>query len=291
MSDPEESIFRGANAQECEDFIRSVRKAALSSGKEGDNTWIAHYAASCFAGAALRWLEGLDEEFQYDWKKLRKAMLQRWLDEKTEDSVERSSAIALVPTSPAAAPPPARLAQGSFSTIKTQFSLVKRGYIRVDGTSSTRTVYLDSLLSPDGSFWTTVEAKDRMLVEIVATKPPYRIKLLNTAGRTWLALKWKKVQSIEKGTTRSAGTVALNEFGEYHSQRTPRIWVGPHRASVWSVGMDGTIQAWWEESVTCLMEALYRGSDHFVVFAPDASAYIAKDPRWTQVRLVFEPLP
>lgn len=47
---------------------------------------------------------------------------------------------------------------------------------------------------------------------------------------------------------RSAGTVALNEFGEYHSQRTPRIWVGPHRASVWSVGMDGTIQAWWEES-------------------------------------------
>lgn len=175
-----------------------MRKAALSSGKEGDNTWIAHYAASCFAGAALRWLEGLDEEFQYDWKKLRKAMLQRWLDEKTEDSVERSSAIALgecylrtvssvawlnstpyiVPTSPAAAPPPARLAQGSFSTIKTQFSLVKRGYIRVDGTSSTRTVYLDSLLSPDGSFWTTVEAKDRMLVEIVATKPPYRIKLL-----------------------------------------------------------------------------------------------------------------
>lgn len=77
------------------DFIRSVRKTALSRGREGDNTWIAHYAVACFAGAALRWLEGLDEDLQTDWRRLRKAMLQRWPDGRTGDFAEGVSAISL----------------------------------------------------------------------------------------------------------------------------------------------------------------------------------------------------
>ncbi|KAG8921736.1 hypothetical protein FRC00_008290, partial [Tulasnella sp. 408] len=39
---------------------------------------MAGYASTCFAGEALRWYEGLDEDVQDDWKQLRAALLERF---------------------------------------------------------------------------------------------------------------------------------------------------------------------------------------------------------------------
>lgn len=44
-----------------------------------------------------------------------------------------------------------------------------------------------------------------------------------------------------------ARLVALNESGIFLDASTSPTLIGPHRADIWSVAMDGTIQAWWEE--------------------------------------------
>ncbi|KIO22338.1 hypothetical protein M407DRAFT_119134 [Tulasnella calospora MUT 4182] len=216
-------------------------------------------------------------------------MLERWSDDKTNDLVVNLSAVSLTPTPPAAAPPLARPLQTSSSFLETQSSTTKRGYIRVDGIPSTQTAYIHRRPDSTGAFSTTVQAQDRALVEIVAGAPPYRISLLNVKGRAWLALKWKLVPSIEKGNKRRAGLVPLDESGEFHCKSTPPGWAGPHRSIIWSIALDGTIQAWWDEGVTSLLEVVYRQRDHFVMFASDPDAYVNKYPEWTRARLAFEP--
>ncbi|KAG8907952.1 hypothetical protein FRB99_001460 [Tulasnella sp. 403] len=73
-----EPVFRGGSGTDCEDFVRDVRKRALSKGKHFDDEWIAYYAASCMTGAALRWFEQLEERTQKDWKLLRRALLDNY---------------------------------------------------------------------------------------------------------------------------------------------------------------------------------------------------------------------
>ncbi|KAG8917657.1 bud emergence protein 1 [Tulasnella sp. 417] len=78
---------------------------------------MAGYASTCFAGEALRWYEGLDEDVQDDWKKLRTAMLERFppVSEQPPQPASGPSLASipgnLIPTAPAAPPaaPPAAL--------------------------------------------------------------------------------------------------------------------------------------------------------------------------------------
>lgn len=69
-------VFRGEGP--CDEFLRAVRKVAFDKGKHKDGDWLAGYASTCFAGEALRWYEGLDEDVQDDWKQLRTSMLERF---------------------------------------------------------------------------------------------------------------------------------------------------------------------------------------------------------------------
>lgn len=41
----------------------------------------------------MRWFEGLDDEVQEDWKKLRKAMLDKWPEDKEDKLVEKMSTV------------------------------------------------------------------------------------------------------------------------------------------------------------------------------------------------------
>lgn len=266
------------------------QKGRSLKGKERDNIWIAHYASSCFGGSALRWFEGLDDEVQEDWKKLRKAMLDKWPEDKKDELAEKLATVSLMPTPPAAAPPLAPPSPSKPQLFESLSSTVKRGFIRLDGIPSTSRLYIDKERDSTGSFWTTVQAKDRMPVEIEVKTPPHRIKVLNVEGCTWLALKWKLILLVEKGSAKPAGLVAINESGKFHCKDTREEWAGPHRSIIWSVAMDGTIQAWWQEGITCLMEAVYRDSDNLVMFVADPDTYVKKYPEWKQVRLLFEPV-
>lgn len=79
-------IFTGGG-EECEMFIVSVKKQAFRAGKATDNAWSAQFAGTCFAGAALRWYEGLDDVTQNDWGLLRKALLARYPAAKSDSII------------------------------------------------------------------------------------------------------------------------------------------------------------------------------------------------------------
>lgn len=70
-------VFTGGG-EECEMFIVAVKKQAFKAGKATDSAWAAQFAGTCFAGAALRWYEALDDATQSDWGLLRRALLARY---------------------------------------------------------------------------------------------------------------------------------------------------------------------------------------------------------------------
>ncbi|KAG8940426.1 hypothetical protein FRC04_005253 [Tulasnella sp. 424] len=70
--------FSGASGTECENFIRFVKRKAFAEQKSRDNEWMAYFASTCFTGAALRWYESLDDDTQYNWKLLSKALLAKY---------------------------------------------------------------------------------------------------------------------------------------------------------------------------------------------------------------------
>lgn len=73
-----EGLYLKFRAKGCTHSSRFPRRKAFQEGKHTDNEWIAHYAASCLTGNALRWYEDQADEVQDDWKLLRKALLVRF---------------------------------------------------------------------------------------------------------------------------------------------------------------------------------------------------------------------
>lgn len=76
----ESVVFRGnSDDDKVEDFIQCVRRIAFSNNKQLDDVWMAQFAATCFAGPALRWYEGLEYEDQSDWKLLKNKLLENYV--------------------------------------------------------------------------------------------------------------------------------------------------------------------------------------------------------------------
>ncbi|KAG8911277.1 hypothetical protein FRC01_005802 [Tulasnella sp. 417] len=102
---PEDSdvVFKGVDGAEAESFIMSVQRIARKEGKSRDNEWIADLVASCLTGEALRWYVDQHEDTQNDWRRLRKAILQRYPShtESSSSSLQRN-----IPTPAAAVTPP-----------------------------------------------------------------------------------------------------------------------------------------------------------------------------------------
>ncbi|KAG8941871.1 hypothetical protein FRC04_004048 [Tulasnella sp. 424] len=78
MEDVEDIVFYGKNGQECEDFIRAVRKAGFHAKKIRDDAWMADFASTCLTGRALRYYESLSPDVQGDWRLLRQALLKEY---------------------------------------------------------------------------------------------------------------------------------------------------------------------------------------------------------------------
>lgn len=71
-------VFYDKSGQECEDFIRAVRKAGFHAKKIRDDAWMADFASTCLTGRALRYYESLSPEVQGDWRLLRQALLKEY---------------------------------------------------------------------------------------------------------------------------------------------------------------------------------------------------------------------
>lgn len=75
----EDSVkFYDRSGEECESFIREVRKVAFREGKSRDTNWMADFASTCFFGQALRWYEALDLSVRCDWEGLKRALLEKY---------------------------------------------------------------------------------------------------------------------------------------------------------------------------------------------------------------------
>ncbi|KAG9019211.1 hypothetical protein FRB90_005286 [Tulasnella sp. 427] len=70
--------FSGSPDESVGTFIKSVQRVALMKQRTHQDQWIAHYAAGCFDNDALIWYSDLDEDTCNSWRKLRKALLERY---------------------------------------------------------------------------------------------------------------------------------------------------------------------------------------------------------------------
>lgn len=70
--------FYGKDGDECEQFIRFMRRKAFQAGRQGNYEWMAHYAATCFDKGALRWFERLDPNIQSNWNLVSQALLDEY---------------------------------------------------------------------------------------------------------------------------------------------------------------------------------------------------------------------
>ncbi|KAG8967187.1 hypothetical protein FRC05_002262 [Tulasnella sp. 425] len=108
--------FRGQDGNEAEEFIQAVRKAAFDVNKDRDDEWMARFASACMSGTALRWYESLDDDVQESWKRLKQAILVRYLPAKDAIVPSASAAPAAV-APPAPAPQPAARWPSSFPLV------------------------------------------------------------------------------------------------------------------------------------------------------------------------------
>lgn len=81
--------FCGRDAEECEQFIRWIRKQAFREGKQNDNVWLAHYAATCSDEEALWWYEELDGQTKDDWTLLSRALRQKYVLKEPDNPSDR----------------------------------------------------------------------------------------------------------------------------------------------------------------------------------------------------------
>ncbi|KAG8989037.1 hypothetical protein FRB90_002438 [Tulasnella sp. 427] len=202
MSDSEELVFRGIDATECEGFIRSIRRVALSKERQHDNAWIALYASSCFAGGALRWYEKLDDDVQEDWKQLRVAMLEKWPEDDQEDEVTVDIVPpSYFPTPAAAAPPPSLpplpppplprqppVSGDSTGGLSNAFGglLVNRRYGVLAVETPQSKLYLYHKRNSSGCFPSSKSAESALRVEFDVGAPPHRIRVRYRWSRTWI---------------------------------------------------------------------------------------------------------
>ncbi|KAG8960128.1 hypothetical protein FRC00_000842 [Tulasnella sp. 408] len=104
---PEPAHFKGTSGDDCEIFVAMVRRRALEQGKQRDREWMALFASRCLIGDALYWYEGLDEDVQNDWTRLRPALLERFGRLGPPSSATSSTPAFQAPAPPAAIPTPA----------------------------------------------------------------------------------------------------------------------------------------------------------------------------------------
>lgn len=74
-----EISFEGKDELDCQNFVATVNRHAFKNGKAKDNEWAAEFAGACFAGAALTWFVGLDDDTRDSWNQLRKALLTEYV--------------------------------------------------------------------------------------------------------------------------------------------------------------------------------------------------------------------
>lgn len=281
-------VFTGGG-EECEMFIVAVKKQAFKAGKATDSAWAAQFAGTCFAGAALRWYEALDDATQSDWGLLRRALLARYPPSMSE---LRNTSPGVAP--PAAAPPP--LQSLSISEPSSN-SPAKVGRIRIYPDNAAAGAYVSKMLNPSGHFQSTSVLSQSLEVQVIPCKGPQNVVFLNFSGRhqhtfPLLGIKWESNKTAYGNEPDSwASFVATNSEGTGSSSES---YSGPGRSAVWNVFLDGSMTVAWpakKRATYAVLDPVVRLRDGLIHVFGDFDAYSAKHnigAEWTRVRFVFE---
>ncbi|KAG8982683.1 hypothetical protein FRB90_006625 [Tulasnella sp. 427] len=90
MGDADTIIFKGTSGEECDTFIRHIRRTAFERGKHKDYEWIAGFASCLYSGKALRWHSGLEDNVRENWKLLEQEMIKEFgVAEHEDDHLHR----------------------------------------------------------------------------------------------------------------------------------------------------------------------------------------------------------
>lgn len=126
--------FDGVKGLSSHEFVQKVQRTTFQQGKQGENEWVAHFAATCFSGEALEWYIGLDEETQTSWRKLRAGLIQRWPIQSGKTSSDVDPANIPAPA-PATIPPHSLLPTSNkvlLGVIKVVYDTQSLGYVTLD---------------------------------------------------------------------------------------------------------------------------------------------------------------
>lgn len=74
--------FSGNGGTPVDEFVRNVTICANKEGRQLDNKWNVEFVATRLSGPALKWYENLDKDIRGDWSKLRKALEDKYSDNK-----------------------------------------------------------------------------------------------------------------------------------------------------------------------------------------------------------------
>ncbi|KAG8994546.1 hypothetical protein FRB90_000399 [Tulasnella sp. 427] len=297
----EDVVFYGKNGEECEGFIRAVRKAGFNAKKIRDDAWMADFASTCLAGGALRWFENQPPNVQGDWRLLRQALLKQYPPANVDqDTTERRSSSSYgYPTeptpAPAAAPPPAPAAAPPprFNSPQKQ-----RGRIRVTGTNghdygyltegkTATTSNLGAMANPPGQmqFSFTPGAEGALFeIEIENTQSPQSRRVLGT--------HWANPLKATLSDTDYAAVTALNCSGS--SKLSDMTWSGTKESSVWSISPTGALVPHLENGTvvhTMLYDEKSSSRPYSIDLVLDAAKFCQKHSTtyWTPANLSFEP--
>ncbi|KAG8986453.1 hypothetical protein FRB93_005285 [Tulasnella sp. JGI-2019a] len=78
---PEILTFSGNPSEDVTTFLGSVKRVAITQGRQKDDAWIADYVESCLRGKAMKWFDAAsvgDPSSFSRWQSLRRTFLERF---------------------------------------------------------------------------------------------------------------------------------------------------------------------------------------------------------------------
>lgn len=273
-------VFHGESAEEAEDFIFAIKERAYAEGKQRDTAWIAEFVSICFAKAALRWYEELDEDTQNDWRLLKRAILTEY-----QDAIPT---ISTIPTAPLAAlstlPCSTMTVRSSPAVTPPKTSSILKGRISVESESSSLQGYIGVRCAYNE--WCTITKTMEGAATFEVNLSDRTIKFQD--GQSFLAVRaYQRDWKLGVGSTHYSGL--------YKGEASVPGWSDSIQCDLWSLGVNNLLIATWPtvDGGSWYLETAAWTADKRIYLVPDCSAFATEYGASTHIKitLYFQPLP
>jgi len=227
--------FDGTSGEECERFIRYVRRKTVAEGKQGDDKWIMNIASSCLGGDALRWESTLGPDITSNWSKFQRALLERYPRNTGFPSP------AAIPTPAAAAPLPS-IQRTISSPAAPPPSQTLTGRIRIITNHPSIGGYVSSQYDRDGIFVSGGTRNSALRVRFTQSFEIQGLEILNSPDN----LQWLGAMQRYYGSTMYAALCTTSGPGYGKVTASYRNGNGDSKSVIWILLPDKTIQPIWD---------------------------------------------